>query len=113
MKARCSGWHTDALPSPLAARPQSLLRCRWAPGRTFSLDFVLRVAGGLADALEHMHYRGVAHGDVYAHNVLADEEGRVYLCDYGACGAGWRLRGLRGWDAACGWGLCVLCMLGR
>jgi serine/threonine protein kinase len=48
------------------------------------------VATGLAAALEHMHSQGVAHGDVYAHNLLADEEGNVFLCDYGerpgACG---------------------------
>lgn len=62
---------------------QSLLRCRWAPGCIFPLAFLLQVAIGLAAALEHMHYKGVAHGDVYAHNVLADEEGKVHLCDYG------------------------------
>lgn len=47
------------------------------------MAYVLRYALGLAEALEEMHYRGVAHGDVYAHNVLADEEGNVFLCDYG------------------------------
>lgn len=28
--------------------------------------------------------RGIAHGDVYAHNVMADEAGQATLCDYGA-----------------------------
>lgn len=28
--------------------------------------------------------RGIAHGDVYAHNVMASEEGHATLCDYGA-----------------------------
>lgn len=121
---------------------QSLLRCRWAPSQTFSLGWLLRVAIGVAGALEHMHYRqarvrtstllqrcvwsqaygppvqlcmqpctllyssahgpasaccrallprcpiacrGIAHGDVYAHNVMADETGHATLCDYGAC----------------------------
>lgn len=36
------------------------------------------------NTLPAKHFAGVAHGDVYAHNVLADEEGRVFLCDYGA-----------------------------
>ena len=28
--------------------------------------------------------RGICHGDVYAHNVMADEQGQTVLCDYGA-----------------------------
>ena len=71
---------------PLAEKPnsESLLRCRWAPGLSLTLDFVLNVAGGVASALETMHGRGLIHGDVYAHNVLADWEGNAVLCDYGA-----------------------------
>jgi hypothetical protein len=71
---------------PMAEKPNanSLLRCRWAPDAAFELPFVLRAAAGVASALEHMHARGFAHGDVYAHNVLADEEGNAVLCDYGA-----------------------------
>jgi hypothetical protein len=38
---------------------QSLLRCRWAPGQTFQLAWVLKVAIGVAAALEHCHYRWV------------------------------------------------------
>jgi serine/threonine protein kinase len=30
-----------------------------------------------------MHSKGICHGDVYAHNVLADSEGNAVLCDYG------------------------------
>ncbi|KAL4457710.1 hypothetical protein ABPG75_012575 [Micractinium tetrahymenae] len=72
--------------APIAEKPnlQSLLRCRLAPGQTFTLGWLLRVAVGVAGALEHMHYRGIAHGDVYAHNVMADETGHATLCDYGA-----------------------------
>ena len=72
--------------SPLAEKPnfESVLRCRWATGETFSLDFVVKVASGVASALEAMHARGIIHGDVYAHNVLADFEGNSVLCDYGA-----------------------------
>ena len=70
----------------LAAKPtsESLLRCRWPEGAALELPWVLRVATGVAAALEHMHTRGAAHGDVYAHNVLADAEGNAVLCDYGA-----------------------------
>ena len=48
---------------------------------------MLQVAHGLAGALEHMHYCGICHGDVYAHNVLVDEKAdSVILCDYGEPG---------------------------
>jgi len=72
--------------TPMAEKPnsESLLRCRWEKGLSFSLEFVLNVAAGLASALEAMHSKGVIHGDVYAHNVLADTQGKVVLCDYGA-----------------------------
>ena len=46
-----------ALPPPPPL--QSLLRCRWGTGQTFELAFILRVAIGVASALEHMHYRSV------------------------------------------------------
>ncbi len=36
-----------------------------------------------ACALHTAVFRGISHGDVYAHNVMADEEGRATLCDYG------------------------------
>eukprot|EP00975_Prorocentrum_lima_P056529 11853227-Prorocentrum_lima.AAC.1 len=31
-----------------------------------------------------MHDKGLAHGDIYAHNVLADDDGRCSLVDLGA-----------------------------
>jgi hypothetical protein len=74
--------------APLAAKPTSgsLLRCLWPPGAAFDARFVLAVAADVAAALEAMHGRGVIHGDVYAHNVLADGDGRATLVDYGAAG---------------------------
>lgn len=70
---------------PLAEKPNSssLLRCRWKDGEYFSLKYALRILVGVASAVEHMHSRGVAHGDIYAHNVLVGEKD-VILCDYGA-----------------------------
>jgi serine/threonine protein kinase len=70
----------------LAEKPnlQSLLRCRWPETAAFSASFVLRVASSVANALWYMHQHAIAHGDVYAHNVLADAQGNAVLCDYGA-----------------------------
>ena len=70
---------------PLALKPDfsSLLRCRWPPGATFSESFVHRVACGCSAAMQSLTQLGVAHGDLYAHNLLADAEGEAVLCDYG------------------------------
>ena len=72
--------------TPLAEKPngESLLRCRWKPGQLFSISFVLKCLSSVAGGLHHMHSRCIAHGDVYAHNVLARQDGVSILCDYGA-----------------------------
>ncbi|BDA41958.1 probable leucine-rich repeat-containing protein 7 at N-terminal half [Coccomyxa sp. Obi] len=71
---------------PLAAKPnlQSLLRCRWPPDAAFSSAFVARVALCVASALQYLHAHCICHGDVYAHNILVDNEGHATLLDYGA-----------------------------
>lgn len=71
--------------APLALKPnfESLLRCRWTAGQTFTIQFVLNVATCVAAALAYLHAHNICHGDVYAHNVLADDNGRAVLCDYG------------------------------
>lgn len=71
---------------PLAAKPNatSVLRCRWAEDQTFSSGYVLHMARQVAAALQHLHGKGIKHGDVYAHNIVADEQGNATLLDYGA-----------------------------
>ncbi|KAI1633341.1 serine/threonine protein kinase [Biscogniauxia mediterranea] len=44
----------------------------------------LRILRGVASAAAHLHQRGVAHGDLYAHNILFNEEGHALLGDFGA-----------------------------
>ena len=44
----------------------------------------MQAAYDTASALEYLHCHCIAHGDVYAHNMLASESGKVTLCDYGA-----------------------------
>ncbi|PNH08307.1 Leucine-rich repeat-containing protein 1 [Tetrabaena socialis] len=71
---------------PLALKPtsQHLLRCKWADELAFQPRRALSLALAVADALRYCHAGGVCHGDVYAHNVLMDEDGSVTLCDFGA-----------------------------
>ena len=69
------------------AGPPNLATCTrdiYTDGQRFSLPLVLDLATGLAAAGEHLHARGISHGDFYAHNVLYRPEGGCYLADFGA-----------------------------
>lgn len=71
---------------PLAG-PPSLASCTrdcYAPERLFAADEALRIASGLASAVDHLHQRGILHGDLYAHNLLVEPSGASLLSDFGA-----------------------------
>ncbi len=55
---------------------------------------ILPVIGLVADALRYVHGKGVVHRDVKASNVLLDQNGAPYICDFGvAAGIGERQAG--------------------
>ena len=58
----------------------------WKNDTTFCAEFVKNVLTDVANALQYLHNDvGVAHGDVYAHNMKVEKStGRVYLLDFGA-----------------------------
>jgi hypothetical protein len=69
------------------AGPPSLASCTrdiYDAGTRFDLDSALDIAYGIAAAANHLHRRGVMHGDLYAHNILYDGTGRALLGDFGA-----------------------------
>jgi hypothetical protein len=69
------------------AGPPNLATCTrdiYADGQRFSLPLLLDLAKGLAAVGEHLHARGISHGDFYAHNVLYRPEGGCFLGDFGA-----------------------------
>jgi len=70
------------------AGPPSLDSCTrdvYPPGLRIPATTVMRMARGLADAVAHLHQRGVLHGDVYAHNILWNPDtGDALLSDFGA-----------------------------
>ncbi|TGE25148.1 protein kinase [Hymenobacter aquaticus] len=71
----------------ILAGPPSFDTCTrdvYAPGTRFSLEAVLRIARGIASAAEHLHRRGILHGDLYAHNILTTPTGAALLSDFGA-----------------------------
>ena len=63
---------------------ESCTRDIYPIGTTFSLSMVLAMAQGIAAAAEQLHARGIMHGDLYAHNILWDEQGDCLLGDFGA-----------------------------
>ncbi|NNM70504.1 MAG: protein kinase [Gallionella sp.] len=69
------------------AGPPSLESCTrdiYPLEQRFSLAVVLRIAHGIASAVARLHARGILHGDLYAHNILWNEQGDALLGDFGA-----------------------------
>ena len=69
------------------AGPPSLESCTrdvYAPSQRFSWPAALRMARGIATATQHLHARGILHGDLYAHNILHTVDGDALLSDFGA-----------------------------
>lgn len=69
------------------ADPPSLASCTrdcYAPQQRFTVDQAVRIAAGVADAIAHLHGRGILHGDLYGHNLLVDPSGKPLLSDFGA-----------------------------
>ena len=69
------------------AGPPSLDSCTrdvYAPDTRFSITVMLQLALGVTRAAQHLHARGILHGDLYAHNLLHNGQGQVLLGDFGA-----------------------------
>lgn len=67
--------------------PPTLLTCTrdtYLPGTSLSLRKCRAILGAVGGAAMHLHARGIAHGDLYAHNILVDGEGNALLGDFGA-----------------------------
>lgn len=69
------------------AGPPSLESCTrdvYDPAVRLTLPTLLRVAEGIASVTAHLHAQGITHGDLYAHNILWQDDGRCLLGDFGA-----------------------------
>lgn len=69
------------------AQPPSLESCTrdsYSTESRFSLATVLNIAQCVAKVAEHLHSKGVMHGDLYAHNILWNTQNDCLLGDFGA-----------------------------
>ncbi|KAJ3004087.1 hypothetical protein HKX48_001422 [Thoreauomyces humboldtii] len=67
--------------------PPSMASCTrdvYAPELAFDPSTALRIVHGTASAACHLHALGVAHGDLYGHNLLVTAQGDCLLGDFGA-----------------------------
>lgn len=63
---------------------QSCTRDQYHPDVSLSADNAMSILEGIAAAAEHLHGQGIIHGDLYAHNILTNEDGHALLGDFGA-----------------------------
>lgn len=68
------------------ASPPSFETCSrdvYSSNTQITLDTVLHIAHSIASAVAHLHRRGITHGDLYAHNILSNDQGKCILSDFG------------------------------
>lgn len=50
----------------------------------FSIEDIKKIAKAIVSAASHLHEKALMHGDLYAHNILINDEHSCYLGDFGA-----------------------------
>ena len=50
----------------------------------FTMDEVLKIAKSMASVANHLHNKGIHHGDLYAHNILINNTSEILFGDFGA-----------------------------
>ena len=75
-----AGYRNLGLPPSL----ESCTRDTFEQGRELTLAEVAKLAAQMESVLAHLRARQISHGDLYAHNVLVDENAQMLLGDFGA-----------------------------
>ncbi|KAL8293960.1 hypothetical protein RB597_008193 [Gaeumannomyces tritici] len=63
---------------------ESCTRDHYDPDAALSPEAAMGVLSGIASAARHLHANAIAHGDLYAHNILVSGDGHALLGDMGA-----------------------------
>ncbi len=56
-------------------------------GQSLTLAQLNKLAQQVVQVMAHLHQKQICHGDLYAHNMLVNEEQQLYLGDFGAATA--------------------------
>lgn len=63
---------------------ESCTRDVFPKDQSLSPIVALKIARAIADVMRHLNAQGIAHNDLYAHNILYTESGETLLTDFGA-----------------------------
>lgn len=63
---------------------ETCTRDTFKEGASFSIEDILTITRGVASAMLHLHENEIMHGDLYAHNILIDNNAHALLGDFGA-----------------------------
>jgi hypothetical protein len=63
---------------------ESCSRDTYASNFSLTPQEILKVVTAISSVAAHLHAKGIMHGDLYAHNILVDENFKSYLGDFGA-----------------------------
>lgn len=63
---------------------QSCTRDVFREGMNLTAQQVLKIAGTIVSVAAQLHSKGIMHSDLYAHNILIDDEGNSLFGDFGA-----------------------------
>ena len=67
--------------------PPSLESCTrdvYPENTAFTINQVVSILKGISSVCSHLHSQKINHGDLYAHNILIDDNGYPLLSDFGA-----------------------------
>lgn len=79
----------DLIPSSYTnlGLPPDFVTCTrdmFSDGKVFSINAIVHIAQGIASVATQLHEKGIMHGDLYAHNILVNEEYHPLFGDFGA-----------------------------
>jgi hypothetical protein len=63
---------------------QSCTRDVFKENLSFATQQIVKIAGTIASVAVQLHGRGIMHSDMYAHNILIDDEANTLFGDFGA-----------------------------